>query len=163
MLAPSVSTEAVKCIEILGPFLRLAYLFPPLPSIPALPILLAALPLVLDCCGFGPGNHVNLDAVMKASPIVGVITIANVLLGWILLITGLALDVMMEIEMYQMQGAPMLLMVPPIFPPPNPIFVSPSNLTNLSQLKSGFPMGFDKAVMAWAAACLLYTSDAADE
>ena len=151
-LAPMISGDAIKCIEILGPFLRLSYLIPPLPAIPALPILLAALPLILDCCGFGPGNHENLDAVMAASPIVGVITIANVILGWVLLITGLALDVMTEIEMYQMQGSPMLLAVPPIFPPPNPIFVAPSQLTNLSMLKSGFPTGFDKAVMAWAAA-----------
>lgn len=152
LLAPMISPDALKCIEILGPFLRLSYLIPPLPSLPALPILMSALPLILDCCGFGPGNHENLDAVMKASPVVGVITIANVVLGWTLLITGLALDVMSEIEMYQMQGSPMLLSVPPIFPPPNPIFVSPSQLTNLSKLKSGFPIGFDKAVMAWAAA-----------
>ncbi len=147
-LAPMVSGDTLKCIEILGPFLRLAYLIPPLPAIPALPILLAALPLILDCCGFGPGNHENLDAVMAASPIVGVITIANVILGWVLLITGLALDVMSEIETYQMQGSPMLLAVPPIFPPPNPIFVSPSSLSSVSLLQSGF----DKAVMAWAAA-----------
>lgn len=147
-LAPTISGDALKCIEILGPFLRLAYLIPPIPSIPALPILLAALPLILDCCGFGPGNHENLDAVMAASPIVGVITIANVILGWVLLITGLALDVMSKIESYQMSGSPMLLAVPPVFPPPNPIFVSPSSLSSVSMLQSGF----DKAVMAWAAA-----------
>ena len=147
-LAPNVPPDAYTCIEILGPFLRLAYLIPPIPSIPALPILLIALPLILDCCGFGPGNHESLDAVMAASPIAGIIAIANVILGWVLLITGMALDVMLKIELYQTTGSAMLLSVPPVFPPPNPIIVSPSALSSVSMLQSGF----DKAVMAWAAA-----------
>jgi len=74
-------------------------------------------------------------------------SIANIVLGYTLILLGLSLDVLTEIQTKQMQGSATLMAVPPV--PGSPlVIVAPSSLKSVSMLKD--PMA--KAVFAWGAA-----------
>ena len=151
---------SLECFEaIIGPLLRLSYLVMPIPPIPAPAIVLGlGLPLILDCLGWGPINHSKIDELIAAgeelppeavpAAIIGAaMSIANIVLGYTLILLGLSLDVLIEIQTKQMQGSATLMSVPPI--PGSPlVIVAPSMLQSVSMLKD--PMA--KAIMAWGAA-----------
>ena len=151
---------SLGCFEaIIGPLLRLSYLVMPIPPIPAPAIVLGlGLPLILDCLGWGPINHSKIDELIAAveelpphavpAAIIGAaMSIANIVLGYTLILLGLSLDVLTEIQTKQMQGSATLMAVPPV-PGAPLVIVSPSSLKSVSMLKD--PMA--KAVFAWGAA-----------
>ena len=150
----------LECLEkIIGPLLRLSYLVMPIPPIPAPAIVLGlGLPLILDCLGWGPINHSKIDELIAsveelpphavpAAIAAAAMSIANIILAYTLILLGLSLDVLTEIQTKQMQGSATLMSVPPV--PGSPlVIVSPSSLTSVSMLKD--PMA--KAIFAWGAA-----------